>query len=117
MIDRTPNEQISDAMTKEIQTAREARMKMSWTVFIYKKDARTKTGERAFSTTIWMDRDRECMEREVSELLHLYPKSHFRIEYFPQFKTVKNLMSGKDVIIATDTPRCLDPSSEAYWSI
>lgn len=91
-------------------------MKQSWTVFIYKKDARTKTGERAFSTTVWQDRDQATMDREVSGLLHLYPESHFRIEYFPQFKTVKNLMSGEDIQIATDTPLCCDPSSETYWS-
>ena len=31
--------------------------------------------------------------------------------------TVKNLMSGKDVEIAYDTPRSCDPSSELYWSM
>lgn len=31
-------------------------------------------------------------------------------------KVVKNLMSGKDVTIARDTPLCCDPSSETYWS-
>lgn len=31
-------------------------------------------------------------------------------------KVVKSLMSGKDVTISRDTPLCLDPSSETYWS-
>jgi hypothetical protein len=31
--------------------------------------------------------------------------------------TVKNLMSGKDVEIDADTPRCCDPSSELYWTM
>ena len=30
-------------------------------------------------------------------------------------KTVRNLMSGKEVEIAVDTPLCCDPSSETYW--
>ena len=32
-------------------------------------------------------------------------------------KTVKNLMSGKEIQIAVDTPLCCDPSSETYWSM
>jgi hypothetical protein len=32
-------------------------------------------------------------------------------------KTVTNLMSGKPVEIAADTPLCCDPSSETYWSM
>jgi hypothetical protein len=50
-------------------------------------------------------------------LKHMYPEPMFLIEYEPTYKTVKNLMTGKDIQIATDTPRCCDPSSEAYWSM
>lgn len=32
-------------------------------------------------------------------------------------ETVKNLMSGKDVIQPVNTPRACDPSSELYWSM
>ena len=32
-------------------------------------------------------------------------------------KTVKSLMSGKEVEIPLDTPLCCDPSSETYWSM
>jgi len=32
-------------------------------------------------------------------------------------ETVKNLMSGKDVVQSVNTPLCCDPSSETYWSI
>jgi hypothetical protein len=35
---------------------------------------------------------------------------------FPK-KTVKNLMSGKDVEIDADTPWCCNPASETYWSM
>jgi hypothetical protein len=31
--------------------------------------------------------------------------------------TVKNLMTGKDVVQPVNTPRCCDVSSEAYWSM
>ena len=76
--------------------------KQDHTVYIYKTDRRTKTGERLFSTTVWAGRDAAGMEREVRELLMsgLYPVSEFRIEYFPTMKTVKNLMTGVEVQIA-----------------
>lgn len=32
-------------------------------------------------------------------------------------RVVKNLMTGKDIIIDKDTPLCCDPSSETYWSM
>lgn len=31
--------------------------------------------------------------------------------------TVKNLMSGKDVVQSVNTPRACDPSSELYWAM
>lgn len=32
-------------------------------------------------------------------------------------KTVKNLMTGEAVEIASDTPWCCNPASETYWSM
>ena len=32
-------------------------------------------------------------------------------------KKVKNLMSGIEIEIDADTPRCCDPSSELYWTM
>lgn len=94
-------------------------MKQDYTLYIYKLDRRTKTGERLFSTTVWTGRTADGMEREVKELLMsgLYPVSQFRFEYVPTYKYVKNLMSGKEVKIEHDTPRCCDPSSELYWTM
>jgi hypothetical protein len=93
-------------------------MKQDYTMYIYKADKRTKTGERLFSTTVWAGRDAEAMRRECNELYDLYPATKgWRFEYFPTMKTVKNLMSGKDIQIAHDTPRSCDPSSELYWSM
>jgi len=93
--------------------------KQDWTMYIYKLDRRCKTGERLFSTTVWRDRTQAGMVREVHELLFsgLYPVSEFRFEYIPAMKTVKNLMTGKDVQIASDTPWCCNPASETYWSM
>ena len=35
----------------------------------------------------------------------------------PKMKKVKNLMTGKTIEIAADTPYCCDPSTETFWSM
>jgi hypothetical protein len=93
-------------------------MKQDYTLYIYKADKRTKTGERLFSTTVWTGQDDNGMRRTVADLFDPYPPSKgYRFEWFPTTKTVKNLMTGLDVVIAYDTPRSCDPSTELYWSM
>jgi hypothetical protein len=92
-------------------------MKQNWTLYIYKADRRTRSGERLFSTTVWLDRTAEGMRRESNEIYDLYPATKgWRFEYHPTMKTVTNLMTGKEIRIPHDTPRACDPSSELYWS-
>jgi len=93
-------------------------MKQDYTMYIYKRDRRCKTGERLFNTTVWTDRTLEGMEREMRDLSRdLYPGTDWRFEFVPTMKTVRNLMSGKDIQIPHDTPRSCDPSSELYWTM
>ena len=93
-------------------------MRQDYTVYIYKADRRTKTGERLFSTTVWRDRDQDSMRRECINLYDLYPATQgWRFEYHPTMKTVKSLMTGQDVQIDRDTPWSCNPASEAYWSM
>ena len=42
--------------------------------------------------------------------------SHY-FAYIERMVTVKNLMSGKDVVQSVNTPTCCDPSKETYWSM
>jgi hypothetical protein len=94
-------------------------MKQSHTMYIYKADRRTKSGERLVSTTVWTGRTRAGMVREVHELLFsgLYTVDLYRFDFQPKMKTVKNLMTGKDIQIDRDTPWCCNPASETYWSM
>jgi hypothetical protein len=93
-------------------------MKQDYTMYIYKLDKRTKSGERLVSTTVWTDRTEAGMKRECAELFDLYPaKQGYRFEYHPKMVTVKNLMTGKDIQIDRDTPWCCNPASESYWSM
>ena len=91
-------------------------MKQDYTMYIYKADKRTKTGERLFSTTVWQGRTEEGMRRECNELYDLYPATKgWRFEYHPSKITVKNLMTGKPVQIDRDTPWACNPASETFW--
>lgn len=92
-------------------------MKQDYTIYVYKKDNRKKTGERLISTTVWCDRDAAGMDRECQELFGMYPAPMYRITYCPKMKTVTNLMTGMDVQIEHNTPRSCDPSSELYWTM
>ena len=89
--------------------------RMTHTVYVWKMDRRTKTGERLVSTSVWKDRDAVTVAMEVSEI---YRKINgYRVEVGPTFKLVKNLMTGAMVEIPHNTPRACDPSSELYWSM
>ena len=91
---------------------------MEYTLNIYRIDRRCKTGERLVGSYDYNRPNDAAMDREVNELRFSgYPSSQYRIEYAEKYKTVKNLMNGKDVRIARDTPLCCDPSSETYWSM
>ena len=94
-------------------------MKQDWIVTVWKRDRRTKTGERFVNRYPFRGMDRDTVERELLGLAQqLYPsKDGWRFEVTPATKVVKNLMTGKDVEIAYDTPRSCDPSSELYWSM
>jgi hypothetical protein len=94
-------------------------MRQDYTMYIYKADRRTKTGERLFSTTVWAGRDEATMRRECNELYDLYPATKgWRFEYFPTMSTVKNLMTGQPVEILTEhVGSFMDPSQERYWSM
>ena len=92
--------------------------KQDFTMYIYKADKRTKSGERLVSTTVWTARDEAGMKRECAELFPTNPaKFGYRFEYFPTMVTVKNLMTGKDIQIDRDTPWSCNPASESYWSM
>lgn len=89
-----------------------------WILRVYKQDGRCKSGQRLQGEYTYEDRDSKYIDSEVEHLAkHLYPAPKFRIVVQAKNKIVKNLMTGKDVEIAADTPLCCDPSSETYWSL
>jgi len=75
--------------------------------------------KRYFKTAAGAKRSATCANRNAGKFVYNYvEESWFELKYGPVgTKVVKNLMTGKDVEIAEDTPWCCNPASEAYWSM
>jgi hypothetical protein len=88
---------------------------MTYTVEIYKKDARTKKGERMVSKTDYDTDNLSMLEHTVK---HTYRASAgYRYEIHETYVIRTNMMGGKEYTERYDTPRYCSPSSEAYWSM
>ncbi len=86
-----------------------------YTVEIYKKDARTKRGERLVSKTDYDITEKSMLEHTVK---HTYRASQcFRYEIQDPMVERTNKMGGGKYTERFDTPRYCSPSSEAYWSM
>jgi len=91
---------------------------MMYTLEIYKKDARKKTGERLVGKYDYDRKDREAMLRESNELYDLYPPSKgYRFEIHETYVNKVNLMGGAEFLERYDTPHFCSPASESYWSM
>ncbi len=86
-----------------------------YTVIIYKKDKRTKAGERRVHYADYDTTDLSTLEHTVK---HTWRSAHgFRYEIHETMVKRTNLMGGKEYMERFDTPRYCSPSSEAYWSM
>jgi hypothetical protein len=86
-----------------------------YTVEIYKKDARTKQGERMVSKTDYDTDNLSMLEHTVK---HTYRASQgFRYAIHETMVKRTNMMGGAEYTERYDTPRYCSPSSEAYWSM
>ena len=86
-----------------------------YTVEIYKRDARTKVGERLVSKTDYETDNKSMLEHTVKHTWR--PSQGFRYEIHETMVTRTNMMGGKEYTERYDTPRYCSPSSEAYWSM
>ena len=88
---------------------------MSYIVFL---TANPHADKRVFKTAGGAKRSVTCSNRNQGSSVYDFMESTlFYIKYPVGTKVVKNLMTGKDIRIAEDTPYCCDPSSERFWSM
>ena len=90
---------------------------MEYTVEVYQKDRRFKSGE-----VLVNKQDLEFATREEAEAWGpaFYAKDYgreYRFEVHETWVTRKNLMGGREFRERYDTPYFCSPSSESYWSM
>ncbi len=86
-----------------------------YTVEVYKRDARTKQGERLVHKA---DHDTDNLSMLEHSVKHTWRAGHgFRYEIHETWVKRTNLMGGAEYTERFDTPRYCSPSSEAYWSM
>jgi len=74
--------------------------------------------KRYFRSAAGAKRSATCSNRNASAKVYDFmEETLFLIKHPVGMKTVKNLMTGEDVQIPEDTPRCCNPASETYWSL
>ena len=62
-------------------------------------------------------RSATCMNRNTGDVYYTYADMETYEKRMVTRKKVRNLMTGVEVEIDSNTPRCCDPSSETYWSM
>ncbi len=86
-----------------------------YTVEVYKRDARTKQGERLVHKA---DHDTDNLSMLEHSVKHTWRAGQgYRYEIHETYVTRRNLMGGAEYQERYDTPRYCSPSSEAYWSM
>ena len=87
-------------------------MNNDYTVEVWKKDNRCKTGERLVRKDDFHDWD-------IDEL-RVHVDNFYKYPYIPRiyntWVTKKNLLSGHEFTERYDTPYYCSPSSETFWS-
>lgn len=96
---------------------------MTYVVYNTKSTIKMKT----FATETGAKRSTTCMNRNAVDRaakyndpivdVYAYTDEENYNKNVVYKKTVKNLISGKDVEIDSNTPACCDPSTETYWSM
>ena len=72
---------------------------------------------KSFDTESGAKRSATCMNRNAGDVKYTYADNETYTKRIVHRKTVKSLMTGQDVEINSNTPRCCNPSSETYWSM
>lgn len=74
--------------------------------------------KRYFKTAGGAKRSATCSNRNAGKAVYqAMEETFFQLKHPVGTKTIKSLMTGKDVVIAEDTPWCCNPASESFWSM
>lgn len=72
---------------------------------------------RIFNKESAAKRSTTCANRNAGYRSYAYCDEDFYHNEVVKTKKVRNLMTGEEVEIDSNTPHCCDPSTETYWSM
>ena len=72
---------------------------------------------KTFDTESAAKRSKTCANRNAGGDEYAYTYDFMYHNEVVKTKKVRNLMTGKEVEISSDTPWCCNPASESYWSM
>ena len=91
---------------------------LDYTLEVYVKDGRTKTGERLLTTVDYTGVSGTYMMEELHSLRRSsYPTAKYRLEFHETYVVRKNMMTGAEYKERYDTPISCSPASETFWSM
>ena len=85
-----------------------------FTVEIYKRDKRKKSGERLIAKNDYDTENLSMLEHTVKHSVRASKGERYEIH--ETFVTKRNAMNGQEFQERYDTPYYCSPSSETYWS-
>ena len=83
-----------------------------YTVEIYKRDRRRKSGER-----LVRKEDLAITRSDAQGIAEAYELDGYRVAIHQTWVTRENFLSGKKYQERYDTPRSCSPATELYWSM
>lgn len=72
---------------------------------------------KMFNSHASAKRSMTCMNRNAKSDEYAVAEEDYYNKNIVWRRKVKNLMSGEEVEIPSNTPHCCDPSTETYWSM
>jgi hypothetical protein len=72
---------------------------------------------KSFGSETSARRSTTCANRNAGATEYAYATESVYRNKVVSKKKVKNLLTGKEIEIDSNTPLCCDPSSETYWSM
>lgn len=90
---------------------------LAYTLEVYKKDRRVKSGEKLIGKYDYTNVSGNWMMDEIRDLQwRLYPRDKYRLEFTETFVERTNAVTGEKFMERYDTPYYCSPRSETYWS-
>jgi hypothetical protein len=91
---------------------------MDYTVQVFRRDLRNKTGQRLIRTWNIEAVDGIALQTTIREIQAQFPEPQYQVRSQPTYTEVRSLMTGTTVTIRSESRGTAnDPSMESYWTL